>query len=80
METVTKWGNSLAIRIPAAFAEALGLREGARVELKVRSGELVIIVQRKSVRYRLEQLIDQITPENQNELIEWGKPVGKEIW
>ncbi|HEY6418345.1 MAG TPA: AbrB/MazE/SpoVT family DNA-binding domain-containing protein [Candidatus Binataceae bacterium] len=80
MQTVTKWGNSLAIRIPAAFAEALGLKEGTRVELKERSGELVIIAQRKRVRYRLEQLIDQITPENQHELIEWGKPVGKEIW
>lgn len=25
---VSKWGNSLAIRLPAAVVEALGLREG----------------------------------------------------
>jgi antitoxin MazE len=32
---VAKWGNSLAIRIPATVAEALGLRAGDEVEVHV---------------------------------------------
>jgi antitoxin MazE len=32
---VAKWGNSLALRIPAAIAEALELREGDDVEIHV---------------------------------------------
>ncbi len=32
---VAKWGNSLAIRIPAAVAEALDLRAGDEVEIRV---------------------------------------------
>ena len=32
---VAKWGNSLAIRLPAAVVEALGLREGDNVEIHV---------------------------------------------
>jgi antitoxin MazE len=32
---VSKWGNSLAIRIPAEVAEALELREGDEVEVRV---------------------------------------------
>jgi antitoxin MazE len=32
---VAKWGNSLAIRIPAAIARALELREGDEVEVHV---------------------------------------------
>jgi antitoxin MazE len=32
---VARWGNSLAIRIPAAVAEALGLRAGDEVEVHV---------------------------------------------
>ncbi len=32
---VAKWGNSLAIRIPAAVAEALELRAGDEVEVRV---------------------------------------------
>ncbi len=30
---VSRWGNSLAIRIPAAVVEALGLKEGDEVEV-----------------------------------------------
>lgn len=32
---VSKWGNSLAIRIPAAVAKALSLKEGDNVEVVV---------------------------------------------
>jgi antitoxin MazE len=32
---VAKWGNSLAIRIPAAVAEALELKAGDEVEIRV---------------------------------------------
>jgi antitoxin MazE len=30
---VSKWGNSLAIRLPAAVVEALGLKEGDDIEI-----------------------------------------------
>ena len=32
---VSKWGNSLAIRLPVAVVEALGLREGDEIEIEV---------------------------------------------
>ena len=32
---VAKWGNSLAIRLPAAVVEVLGLKEGDNVEVRV---------------------------------------------
>ena len=32
---VAKWGNSLAIRLPAAVVEALKLREGDEIEIHV---------------------------------------------
>jgi antitoxin MazE len=32
---VAKWGNSLAIRIPAEVAEALELKEGDQVEVRL---------------------------------------------
>lgn len=32
---VSKWGNSLAVRLPAAVVEALQLREGDEVEIQV---------------------------------------------
>jgi antitoxin MazE len=32
---VAKWGNSLAVRLPAAVVEALGLEEGDQIEIRV---------------------------------------------
>ena len=32
---VSKWGNSLAVRLPAAVIDALGLKEGDDVEIQV---------------------------------------------
>ena len=32
---VSRWGNSLAIRLPASVVEALGLKEGDEIEVHV---------------------------------------------
>jgi antitoxin MazE len=79
-----KWGNSLALRIPSAFAKEVGAVEGKRAELTVENGALVVKVAvakpRKRRRYRLEDLIAGITPENYHSEIDWGPPVGNEVW
>ena len=38
---VSKWGNSLAIRIPADVAETLGFAEGDQVKIESIDGKLV---------------------------------------
>jgi antitoxin MazE len=35
---IAKWGNSLAVRLPAAVVEALGLQEGDQVEIRIAGG------------------------------------------
>lgn len=32
---VSKWGNSLAIRLPAVVVEALKLKDGAQIEISI---------------------------------------------
>lgn len=32
---ISKWGNSLAIRLPAAVVEALKLKEGDQIEVRI---------------------------------------------
>jgi antitoxin MazE len=40
---IAKWGNSLAVRLPAAVVEALALKEGDDIEIHVANpGELGI--------------------------------------
>lgn len=42
---VSKWGNSLAIRLPAVVVEALGLKEGDSIEIHA-AGKLTFEINR----------------------------------
>jgi antitoxin MazE len=56
---VSKWGNSLAIRLPAAVVEALGLKEGDEVEVQV-AGERAFDIARDRSRERAMQRIREL--------------------
>jgi len=80
METrVSKWGNSLALRIPRPLAIEAGLDENSPVELSLVEGKLVISL-RSQVEYSLEQLLAQVTEENMHYEIDTGPAVGEEVW
>jgi antitoxin MazE len=77
--TVSKWGNSLAVRIPQAIAKEARLHEGDSVALNLdRDGSIVLRSARK--KYELSDLVSQITPKNRHNETDWGGPVGAEIW
>ena len=76
---IQKWGNSLALRIPKAFAGEARLEQGALVELTLEEGGLLVRPVAKP-EPTLEQLVAGITDENRHEEVEFGAPVGKERW
>ncbi|MEA2345376.1 MAG: antitoxin MazE [Thermoanaerobaculia bacterium] len=76
---VQKWGNSLALRIPKAFAQEVGLEQDGEVDLSVEKGRLVVVPP-VTPSYTLEELLAGIRPSNLHEETDWGPPVGKEIW
>jgi len=43
---VAKWGNSLAVRLPVAVVEALGLKEGDDIEIQI-AGERLFALEKK---------------------------------
>jgi antitoxin MazE len=78
-----KWGNSLALRIPKAFAQEIGASVGKAANMEVRDGKLIVEIakpkRRRRRRYTLEQLVAGIRPENRHRELEWGPPVGSEV-
>jgi len=53
---VAKWGNSLAVRLPKAMVEALGLKEGDDVEVAVTTaGEAEAAARAERIRW-LEEM------------------------
>ena len=61
--SVQKWGNSLAVRIPKAFAEGLGWRENAPVEMAV-DGELLVVKTDRERTWDLDTLLAGVTDDN----------------
>lgn len=49
---VFKWGNSLAVRLPASVVEALGLKEGDEIQIRA-VDRLEFEVSRKPTRQEL---------------------------
>lgn len=76
---VAKWGNSLALRIPAAFAREISIREGVSVDLSVADGALVARPVAESHVYELDELLCQITEDNRHGEVAAGKSVGNEF-
>ena len=76
---VSKWGNSLAVRIPSKLARSADLKEGADLEIGESDGCIVLRPVRR-VRYELNALVSQITDESIHEEVESGGPVGREEW
>lgn len=76
---VKKWGNSLAVRIPASLSVELGLKENDEVEIR-REGDWLRIEKVQVDDPTLDELLAGITPENIHAEFDWGPAVGKEIW
>ncbi len=53
---VSKWGNSLAIRIPSSIVNALELKEGEEIELHLAGERSFEIEKKPSVSALLERL------------------------
>jgi antitoxin MazE len=76
---VQRWGNSLALRIPRAYAAETRISDGSQVELTLESGALVV---RPMVRKRhsLPDLLNRITRSNRHQCVPTGEAVGQEVW
>jgi antitoxin MazE len=74
---IQRWGNSLGVRIPKAFAEQAGVGAGSAVEIDVEGNALIIRAKRG---YDLTSLLAGVTADNLHEAIETGPPVGREVW
>jgi len=77
--TISKWGNSLAVRIPLALAKQASLGEGDCVTIALdRDGAIVLRPARR--KYALSDLVSRITRKNRHRETDWARPEGEESW
>ncbi len=53
---VARWGNSLAVRLPTAVVDALALKEGDQIEIRVAADREFEVTRDRSRQKALERL------------------------
>ncbi|MCF6311379.1 MAG: AbrB/MazE/SpoVT family DNA-binding domain-containing protein [Verrucomicrobiales bacterium] len=80
METrISKWGNSLALRIPSVLVREANLSVGLEMEIKSK-GEEIVLTPKKRFQYKLDDLLKEVNEKNLQEEVDAGESIGKEEW
>ncbi|NJK29358.1 MAG: AbrB/MazE/SpoVT family DNA-binding domain-containing protein [Acaryochloridaceae cyanobacterium CSU_3_4] len=77
-QKVSLWGNSLGVRLPQAIIQQMGLQPGDWVAISIEENKIILSPTRP--RYTLDELLQNVTPDQQHGEVDWGEPVGAESW
>ena len=78
---IQKWGNSQGLRFTKNVLADANMEVGDEVDIEVKEGAIIISpAKRKRGRHNLETLVALIPENYQADEVDWGEPVGKEVW
>ncbi len=73
---ISKWGNSLGLRLPRTLAQQIGISEGAQVNIWADGSRLV--VEAAPTKHALADLLVNMSPQNMSDAFSWGDDEGRE--
>ena len=76
-----KWGNGMGIKLTRETLEAAQISENDSLDIQAVKGRIIIMpLDNPRGKYKIQDLIKRM-PKNYNPVeIDWGKPMGKEVW
>ena len=79
--TIVKWGNSQGIRLPKLLLDSVNLSDNDTVEVTAENNSLIIKkAESKRAHKTIQDRFKDFHGEYEPIEIDWGKPVGNEIW
>lgn len=78
---VRKWGNGYGVLLPKLYVDTLGLK-GEEV-LAMLKGTSIIVTKSRTSQKRvltLQTMVRGMNKKNRHPLVDFGAPVGNEIW
>ncbi len=76
---IRKWGNSASVRIPASVMASASIAVDQLVDVREEGG-VIVIEPIRAPAYDLNALLDRMTPDTFPDEVEFGPPIGGEIW
>lgn len=81
MTKIQKWGNSQGLRLAKQVLEDAHIAVGDEVDVEAKDGLIVIApVRRIRGKHSLQELVSRIPKDYKAKEIDWGEPVGQEVW
>jgi len=84
---VVKWGNSQGIRLPKTFLQTIQIAENDLVDVVLENEKIIIRKKNNTKKHKTtkERLADfygtgKSKIHRTQAEIDWGSPVGKEVW
>ena len=78
---IQKWGNSQGLRLAKNLLADAQLGVGDEVDISVKDGIMIVTpAKRIRGRHNLKDLVARIPENYQSSEVDWGEPVGKEVW
>jgi mRNA interferase MazF len=78
---VQKWGNSQGLRLAKQVLEEARISVGDSVDVTTRDGVILIApVRRVRGKQSLQKLLSCIPTNYKAREVDWGKPIGREVW
>lgn len=79
-QSLQKWGNGTGVRIPKKVVVAARLKLYQQLNINLKNGSIILTPVKTKPKVTLEDLLAGVTAENVHKEVDWGQPVGKEIW
>lgn len=76
---VSKWGNSLGLRLTKEISSELNIENGSKVNLKLKKNKIEISLI-KSENYTLDAMLASINKNNIHKEISTDPAMGNEVW
>ena len=81
LSKIQKWENSQGLRLTKALLQEVQIHVGDEVNVSVQKGRIIIEPATKvRGRYNLKELVAKMPQEYHAEEVNWGEPIGKEVW
>ena len=80
--TIQKWGNSHGIRIPKLILETLQWHDNDEITVSTEDNRLIIekAAPMQKQKPTIMELFAEYDGDYQPDEIDWGEPVGGEVW
>ena len=78
---IQKWGNSQGLRLARQVLEDAHISVGDEVDVTTRDGMIVIAPTRRiRGKQSLQALVSRIPKNYKTGEVDWGDPIGREVW